>query len=352
MQQYHHLTVSPIPPLPQTVPSHAGHRFCIAPMLDLTDRHCRYFLRQFSRQMLLYSEMITTGAILRSKVDYLACDVLEHPLALQLGGSDPKALAQCAKIGEQRGYQEINLNVGCPSDRVNHGHFGACLMAQADLVADCVKAMRNTVSIPVTVKTRTGIDNQDSYGFLCDFIGNVALRGGCNHFIIHARKAWLSGLNPKQNREIPPLDYARVYQLKHDFPALTIILNGGISTLEQAAEHLRYVDGVMVGRAAYQHPAMLADVDRLIFASAGTEVSPIQAIQALFPYIQQQLAAGCALNKMTRHLMGVFQGQPGARQWRRYLSEHSCQHGAGLEVLHQALAQFQRTAVLATRQYQ
>ena len=220
----------------------AAHRFSIAPMLDWTDRHCRYFLRLLSRHTLLYTEMVTTGAIIHGKGDYLAYSEEEHPLALQLGGSDPAALAQCAKLAEARGYDEINLNVGCPSDRVQNGMFGACLMGNAQLVADCIKAMRDVVSIPVTVKTRIGIDDQDSYEFLCDFINTVSGNGECEMFIIHARKAWLSGLSPKENREIPPLDYPRVYQLKRDFPHLTMAINGGIKSLEEAKLHLQHMD--------------------------------------------------------------------------------------------------------------
>lgn len=326
----------------QKSPPYPAYRLSVAPMLDLTDRHCRYFLRQFSRHMLLYSEMITTGAILHSKNDYLANHDAEHPLALQLGGNEPQALAQCARIAELRGYSEINLNAGCPSDRVHNGQFGACLMAQPMLIANCVQAMRDAVSLPVTVKTRIGIDLHDSYEFLCDFIGTVAERGGCQQFIIHARKAWLAGLSPKQNRQIPPLDYARVYRLKRDFPQLIIIINGGITSLHEASNHLRYVDGVMIGRAAYQQPEMLAAVDQYIFASTSasvtTEVTAKQVIQALYPYIQQQLASGGALNHITRHMMGLFHGQAGARQWRRHLSEHACRPGAGIEVLEQALA--------------
>ncbi len=228
-------------------PTYAANRFSIAPMLDWTDRHCRYFHRLLTKETLLYTEMVTTGAIIHGKGDYLAYSEEEHPVALQLGGSDPAALAHCAKLAEQRGYDEINLNVGCPSDRVQNGMFGACLMGQATLVADCIKAMRDVVSIPVTVKTRIGIDDQDSYAFLCDFIQTVAGRGECDMFTIHARKAWLSGLSPKENREVPPLDYPRVYQLKRDFPALTIAINGGVKTLEEAQQHLQHLDGVMMG---------------------------------------------------------------------------------------------------------
>lgn len=237
------------------MPNFSSQRFSIAPMLDWTDRHCRYFHRQLTGDTLLYTEMVTTGAIIHGKGDYLAYSEAEHPVALQLGGSDPAALAQCAKLAEQRGYDEVNLNVGCPSDRVQNGRFGACLMAEANLVADAVKAMRDVVSIPVTVKTRIGIDELDSYEFLTDFIGTVAGRGECETFIIHARKAWLSGLSPKENREIPPLDYPRVYQLKRDFPQLTIALNGGVKTLEEAQTHLQHLDGVMMDVKPTKIPA-------------------------------------------------------------------------------------------------
>ncbi len=275
-----------------------AYRFSIAPMLDWTDRHCRYFLRLLSRQTQLYTEMVTTGAIIHGKGDYLAYSEEEHPVALQLGGSDPAQLAHCAKLAEARGYDEINLNVGCPSDRVQNGMFGACLMGNAQLVADCVKAMRDVVSIPVTVKTRIGIDDQDSYAFLCDFIDTVSGQGECEMFIIHARKAWLSGLSPKENREIPPLDYPRVYQLKRDFPHLTMSINGGIKSLEEAKEEMCIRDS---------------------------------------PYIERELSQGAYLGHITRHMLGLFQGIPGARQWRRYLSENAHKAGADVAVLEQAL---------------
>lgn len=307
-------------------------------MLDWTDRHCRYFLRQLSRHTLLYTEMVTTGAILHGKGDYLGYSEEEHPLALQLGGSDPLALAQCAKLAEVRGYDEINLNVGCPSDRVQNGLFGACLMADAQRVADCIKAMRDVVSIPVTVKTRIGIDDQDSYGFLCDFIDTVSRKGGCNTFIIHARKAWLSGLSPKENREIPPLDYPRVYQLKRDFPQLTLSLNGGIKTLDEVQTHLQHLDGVMVGREAYQNPGLLAKVDREIFGDMAADPCPFTVVRTMYPYIEYELALGTYLGHITRHMLGLFQGMPGARQWRRYLSENAHKVGAGVSVVEQALS--------------
>lgn len=317
---------------------YAANRFSIAPMLDWTDRHCRYFHRLLSKETLLYTEMVTTGAIIHGKGDYLAYSEEEHPVALQLGGSDPAALAHCAKLAEQRGYDEINLNVGCPSDRVQNGMFGACLMGQATLVADCVKAMRDVVSIPVTVKTRIGIDHQDSYEFLCDFISTVAGRGECDMFTIHARKAWLSGLSPKENREVPPLDYPRVYQLKRDFPALTIAINGGVKTLEEARQHLQHLDGVMMGREAYQNPGILARVDREIFGRQSEVMDSVAIIESLYPYIERELANGTYLGHITRHILGLFQGIPGARQWRRHLSENAHKPGADVRTVEQALA--------------
>lgn len=318
------------------------NRFSVAPMLDWTDRHCRYFHRVLSKNTLLYTEMVTTGAIIYGKGDYLAFSEEEQPVSLQLGGSDPAALAQCAKLAEARGYNEINLNVGCPSDRVQNGRFGACLMGDAPLVADCIKAMQDVVSIPVTVKTRIGIDEQDSYEFLCDFIDKVSTQGGCEMFIIHARKAWLSGLSPKENREVPPLDYPRVYQLKRDFPHLTMAINGGVKTLEEAKEHLCYLDGVMMGREAYQNPSILAEVDNQLFDSQSSVMSTFNAVRQMFPYIEKELAQGAYLGHITRHMLGIFQGIPGARQWRRYLSENAHKKGADLAVVEQALALVER----------
>lgn len=313
-------------------------RFSVAPMLDWTDRHCRYFHRLLTKQALLYTEMVTTGAIIHGKGDYLAYSEQDHPVALQLGGSDPQALAHCAKLAELRGYNEINLNVGCPSDRVQNGRFGACLMAEASLVADCIKAMRDAVTIPVTVKTRIGIDQLDSYEFLCEFVQTVAEQGECDIFTIHARKAWLSGLSPKENREVPPLDYERVYQLKRDFPALTIAINGGGKTLAEAKEHLKHLDGVMMGREAYQNPSILTQVDRELFDPNAPVIDPVQAIEALYPYIEQELSRGAYLGHITRHILGIFQGIPGARQWRRHLSENAHKPGADVSVVEQALA--------------
>lgn len=321
----------------RTTATALSRRFSVAPMLDWTDRNCRYFHRLLSKETLLYTEMVTTGAILFGKGDYLGFHESEHPLALQLGGSNPVDLAQCAKLAEERGYDEINLNVGCPSDRVQNGRFGACLMADAALVADCVKAMQDAVSIPVTVKTRIGIDDQDSYEFLCDFIETV-MATGCQDFIVHARKAWLSGLSPKENREIPPLDYPRVYQLKQDYPELNIAINGGITSLEQAQEHLQHVDGVMVGREAYQNPYLLAEVDQRLFGSHRPVISRHDVVLQMLPYIEQYLAEGGYLSHITRHMLGLFQGLPGARAWRRHLSENATKPGADRDVVLKALS--------------
>lgn len=319
-------------------------RIAVAPMLDWTDRHCRYFLRLLSRHTLLYTEMATTGAVLRGNPErLLAYDPAEHPLALQLGGSDPDELARCARVAAEFGYDEVNLNVGCPSDRVRSGRFGACLMAEPDVVAEGVTAMRAAVNLPITVKTRIGIDDRDSYEALADFVGRVA-SGGCEVFIIHARKAWLRGLSPRENREIPPLRHDVVYRLKRDFPSLTIILNGGLVTLEQIADSLRGVDGVMIGRAAYENPYLLAEVDQRFFGSSTPPLSRHQVVEALLPYVEAQLRRGTPLQAMTRHVLGLFQGIPGARAWRRHLSEHAHRRGAGVEVLAAALRRIPNVA--------
>lgn len=311
------------------------NKFSVAPMLDWTDRHCRYFHRILTKQTLLYTEMVTTGAILFGKGDYLAFNQEEHPVCLQLGGSDPVALAKCAKLAQAQGYDEINLNVGCPSDRVQNGMFGACLMGHAALVADCVKAMQDQVNIPVTVKARIGIDEHDSYTFLCQFIETIMPY--CQTFIIHARKAWLSGLSPKENREIPPLDYKRVYQLKRDYPHLIIAINGGIKTIDDIKNHLNYIDGVMIGREAYQNPILLASIDSHIFNIDTPVIHPIDAIKQLYPYIEKELQQGAQLNHVMRHTLGIFNGQRGAKQWRRYLSENAHKKGVGIEVVESAL---------------
>jgi tRNA-dihydrouridine synthase A len=315
-----------------------AHRLSVAPMLDWTDRDFRYFLRLISKHCVLYTEMVTTGALIHGNRDrFLGHDVSEYPLALQLGGSDPDALAKCASLGQQAGYSEINLNVGCPSDRVQSGRFGACLMTEPKLVAEGVVAMVSEVDIPVTVKTRLGIDDFDSYEFLTDFISQVA-DAGCEIFILHARKAWLQGLSPKENRDIPPLDYQRVYQIKKDFPQLHIDINGGIQTLEQAQLHLTHVDGVMMGRAIYHDPYLLAQVDRLMFNDQHAVLSRHEIIQTMVAYIEHRMSQGRPIKSITRHLLGMFQGQPGARAWRRHLSEHAHLKGAGIEVITDALA--------------
>ncbi|SBS65550.1 tRNA dihydrouridine(20/20a) synthase DusA [Vibrio atlanticus] len=313
-------------------------RFSVAPMLDWTDRHCRYFHRLLSQQTLLYTEMVTTGAILHGKGDFLEYNEQEHPLALQLGGSNPVDLAACAKLAGERGYDEVNLNVGCPSDRVQNGRFGACLMAEPELVADCVSAMKEVTDIPITVKTRIGIDDQDSYEFLTKFVSTVSEKGGCEQFTIHARKAWLSGLSPKENREIPPLDYDRAYQIKKDFSDLVIAVNGGITTLEQTKEHLQHLDGVMIGREAYHSPFILAEVDQQIFGLDTPIKKRSQVVEEMYPYIERQLSNGASLGHISRHMLGLFQSMPGARQWRRYISENAHKKGAGIEVIQTALA--------------
>lgn len=314
-------------------PGKINRALAVAPMLDWTDRHCRFFLRQISRHTLLYTEMVTTGALLHGDVPrFLDFTPQEHPLALQLGGSEPDELARCALMGEQWGYDEINLNVGCPSDRVQSGRFGACLMADPRLVADCAQAMQEQVSIPVTVKHRIGIDERDSYAELCDFVDTVSA-AGCHTFIVHARKAWLQGLSPKQNREIPPLRYEVVHRLKQDFPALEIVINGGITTLDQVRQQLTHVDGAMIGREAYHNPWILALADRLIFNDTHTLPSRYRVLQQMQPYVEEALASGTPLGNISRHMLGLFQGQPGARAWRRYISEHVHLPGAGFEVL-------------------
>ncbi|MBV2121139.1 MAG: tRNA dihydrouridine(20/20a) synthase DusA [Candidatus Thiodiazotropha sp. (ex Ctena orbiculata)] len=316
-----------------------NRRLSVAPMLDWTDRYCRYFLRLISSHVLLYTEMVTTGAILHgNRARFLDFDPSEHPVALQLGGSEPEALAECAKLGEAWGYDEINLNVGCPSDRVQSGRFGACLMLTPELVADCIKAMHDQVTIDVTVKHRIGVDDQDSYQALCDFVGKVS-DAGCETFIVHARKAWLQGLSPKENREIPPLHYETVHQLKRDYPDLQIIINGGITTLEQVEENLKQVDGVMIGREAYNNPWILSQADSLIYASEGSLASRHQIIESMIPYIDQELSAGTPINRITRHILGLFQGLPGAKKWRRMLSEEAHKAGADSSLILRAAAQ-------------
>ncbi|MFT5579691.1 MAG: tRNA-dihydrouridine synthase A [Paraglaciecola psychrophila] len=349
---------------------------CIAPMMEWSDRHCRVFWRQLTQHAVLYTEMVTTGAILHAGPErFLRYQDDEHPLALQLGGSNSEDLARCAVIAQQWGYDEVNLNCGCPSDRVQNGMFGACLMAHPQRVADCIGAMQQACDLPITVKHRIGIDDMDSYEQLLAFV--EPLRAvGCKTFIVHARNAWLKGLSPKQNREIPPLNYPWVYRLKQDFPELQIIINGGITEIEQCTSHLQHVDGVMLGRAAYHNPYLLAEVDQLFYgktceaaqqpapAAGGnidnsdniddsgnfddSDTSPRdatisrsrdQVLMDYIPYIELQLQEGVALNHITRHILGLFQGLPGAKIFRRYISQHAHLAGAGIEVVHQAREQ-------------
>src|SRR5882724_5875108 len=315
-----------------------SRKFAIAPMMEWTDRHCRFFHRLLTRRALLYTEMITTGAVLRGdRARLLGFDPAEHPLAVQLGGSDPKALAECARICADLGYDEINLNVGCPSDRVQEGRFGACLMAEPNLVGDCVAAMK-AVAIPVTVKCRIGIDDQDPEESL-DTLTRIVVAAGADALIVHARKAWLDGLSPRENRDIPPLDYDRVYRLKRAWPALHISINGGIARVEDAARHLEHVDGVMMGRAAYQEPWRLLAVDPLIYGAPAPFASAKAALEAFFPYVERELARGTRLHSMTRHILGIFHGVPGARAFRRHIAINAIKPGAGIAVLRDALAQ-------------
>lgn len=314
-------------------------RLCVAPMLDLTDRHCRYFLRLLSRHTRLYTEMITTGAVLHGNQDHLLrFHAAEHPVALQLGSSHPGELKLAAQAGEAFGYDEINLNVGCPSDRVQSGRFGACLMAEPGLVADCVAAMKSAVRVPVTVKTRIGIDDQDSYEQLARFVEQVTL-AGCDALLVHARKAWLHGVSPKENREIPPLRYDVVYRLKRDFPQLPVVINGGIKSLGEAEAHLQKVDGVMIGREAYHNPYLLAQADSRLFGDTRPAPTREEVVLALLAYSEQEIAGGASLKHITRHILGLYHGRRGARLWRRVLSERAhhtadaglLRHAAGLE---------------------
>ncbi len=318
-------------------------------MMDWTDRHCRFFHRLLTRHALLYTEMITADAVIcGDRERLLGFSTEEHPVALQLGGSNPERLATAARIGAEFGYDEINLNVGCPSDRVQEGRFGACLMAEPELVAECVAAMQATCEVPVTVKCRIGIDDQDSEADLERFISTVAA-AGCATFIVHARKAWLQGLSPKENRDVPPLDYNRVYRLKAAHPELTIVINGGIRSLDEAEKHLQHVDGVMLGRAAYQMPYLLAEVDRRIFGSDEPPVSRREVVERLKPYIERHLARGGRLNNITRHILGLYHGEPGARMFRRHLSGTDAREGSGLEPLNRALAAVEPLTAEAAR---
>ena len=313
-------------------------RFCIAPMMDWTDRHDRVFLRKFSRNILLYTEMVTSASLEYGDTEYLLkYNKEEHPVALQIGGSKITELMHSAALGEKAGFDEINLNVGCPSDRVKSGNFGACLMAKPKLVADCVKGMIDSVNnIPVTVKCRTGVDNLDSQSRLLEFIGTIS-EVGCKTFIIHARKAILSGLTPKENREIPPLNYQRVFSVKETFPELEIIINGGITNLPDAKSLLKRVDGVMVGREAYQNPFFLEKVDEFVFNNSSKGKSRIDYLESYIPYVESELRRGTPLKHMTRHILGLFKGQRGGKQFRRYLSENSYKEHSGIEVISDAL---------------
>jgi len=312
-------------------------KFCVAPMMDWTDRHDRVFLRLFSKHALLYTEMITSAALEFGDAKYLLnYNPEEHPVALQIGGSNTKELARGAKLAEVAGFDEINLNVGCPSDRVQSGDFGACLMANPKLVADCVKSIKDAVEVPVTVKSRIGIDDMDSEPELLDFIGKVS-QAGCQTFIIHARKAILKGLSPKENREIPPLKYDRVLTVKEQFPELEIIINGGINDFRKIQLFLENLDGVMVGREAYQNPFFLHQVDSTLFGDTTSNKSRIDYLEEYFPYIESELSKGTLLKHMTRHILGLFKGEPGGKQFRRYLSENSHHKNAGIDIVINAL---------------
>lgn len=320
-------------------PKILSHRFCVAPMMDWTDRHCRFFLRLLSKHALLYTEMVSTGALLHGDTRrLLEFDAAEQPLALQLGGSDASELAACSKLGEAAGYAEINLNVGCPSDRVQHHRMGACLMAEPAVVGDCIKAMQDAVSIPVTVKCRTGIDDLDSLEYLSAFIEKVVASSACATFIIHARIALLQGLSPKENREIPPLNYPRVYAIKEQYPELEIVVNGGIRTLADCTAHLQQCDGVMMGREAYHNPWLLHEVDSSLFAGPKKAVTRFDIMEQFYTYVEAQLQQGVCLHHMTRHVLGLFQGVNGGKRFRRHLSEQAHKSGADLSVLQAAVA--------------
>jgi tRNA-dihydrouridine synthase A len=314
-------------------------RFTVAPMMDWTDRHCRVFHRLLSRRARLYTEMVTTGAVIHGPRErLLGFDPAEHPVAVQLGGSDPRDLATAARICADFGYDEINLNVGCPSDRVQEGRFGACLMREPGLVGECVSAMRAAVSVPVTVKCRIGVDDQDTEEAL-NRLAESVVAAGVDGLTVHARKAWLQGLSPKENRDIPPLDYARVYRLKQTHPTLPIAINGGIRTIAEAKDHLDHVDGAMLGRAAYQDPELLLQVDPELFGEAPPVRDAVEALTAFEPYVAARLAEGVRLHAMTRHILGLFTGRPGARAYRRHLATEATRPGAGLETLREAVAQ-------------
>ena len=316
-----------------------NRRFTCAPMMDWSDRHCRYFWRLLSQRAVLYTEMVTTGALIYGDRErFLAFDPAEQPVALQLGGSDPQALARCAQFAQQWGYSEVNLNCGCPSDRVQSGRIGACLMAEPELVRDCMSAMSERVDLPVTIKHRIGIDDMDDYDGLMRFVDTVA-ESGCRTFIVHARKAWLQGLSPKENRDIPPLDYTLVARLKRERPELEIIVNGGIVTMEQCQRLLDEVDGVMLGREIYANPYLLATVDQTLYGDPAPPPSRAQVMAQFMNYCERELSKGTKLNQLTRHILGLYQGLPGARRFRREISENAHKKGAGIEVLEKALSQ-------------
>ena len=327
------------------VPNLMKNKISVAPMMDWTDRHCRYFMRLLSPSVGLYTEMVTAAALEHGDAEkLLRFDASEHPVALQLGGSDPEQMALAARLGAAAGYDEVNINVGCPSDRVQSGAFGACLMSRPEIVANCVRAMRTAVDVPVTIKTRIGIDDLDSYEFLQEFIG-ANFDAGCTTFVVHARIAILAGLSPKDNRSIPSLNYDRVYRLKQAFPELTIILNGGVTTVDDCRAHLQQIDGVMIGRQAYHQPWFLTELEQAFGVDDNNSVPDRHAvIQKMTPYIESEIADGVALKHITRHLLGLYAGQPGARAWRRYLSENAHRPGAGIEVLQRALERLPQAA--------
>lgn len=322
---------------PKTVHASAsGHRLCVAPMMDWTDRHCRYFHRLLAPSALLYSEMVTTGAVLHGDRErLLGYNAEEHPVALQLGGSDPQDLAASSVVAQEWGYDEVNLNVGCPSDRVQRGRFGACLMKEPQLVRDCLAAMRDAVDVPVTIKTRLGVDDLYSYDYFRDFAG-LLHEAGINILVAHARRAWLSGLSPKQNRDVPPLDHDWVYRLKRELPGLTVVINGGVDDIDGAQAHLEHVDGVMIGRAAYHDPWFLAQCEQA-FVDGAAPATRASLIEPMSDYLARNVARGVPVKHITRHVLGLFQGQPGARTWRRYLSEHAHREDNNSGILRDAL---------------
>ena len=327
---------------PDSESAMGNYPLSVAPMMDRTDRHFRYFIRQITRCTLLYTEMLTSAAILHGDLDHLLGFSLEEkPLALQVGGDTPAELATCARIAEDMGYDEINLNVGCPSNRVQSGNFGACLMAQPHQVAACVEAMRKATYLPVTVKHRIGIDQRDRYEDMAEFV-QIVSQAGCQRFIVHARKAWLQGLSPKENRNIPPLRYGDVHRLKQAFPHLIIEINGGFTNLEQVQAQRQFVDGVMIGRAAYDNPYLFATADRDIYTQSVTPPTRREVVEAMLPYIDYWASRGLKLNKITRHMLQLFSGQPGSRAWKRHLTENSCLLGAGSEVVREALSKVPR----------